>query len=284
MSPLVRVVKRNSRVYRTKNYFCSCLFTLQIRLIFNMSTMFQKIKAIIDWCMALYNKAFENVLSIRAMHTCYDDPDKFIDLMNERYFHFSEAQLAEAKESCPLQVAGGAIVTKVARKRIHLHALHAACATMLCALPTNWIMWPLMIVDMVYFQVQIFAISQELYILYRPKAEYSEMKFDYNTLANVAVKMQGTMLKHKVIKQAKKSVGKIGKWLIKKGVRFLRGPVQALMRQILKWFGITLTKDVVETSLNLLMALGCATVAGLISYWLFVPMAKRLENELIDSK
>ena len=110
------------------------------------------------------------------------------------------------------------------------------------------------------------------------------MKFDYNTLANVAVKMQGTMLKHKVIKQAKKSVGKIGKWLIKKGVRFLRGPVQALMRQILKWFGITLTKDVVETSLNLLMALGCATVAGLISYWLFVPMAKRLENELIDSK
>lgn len=245
-----------------------------------MNKLVEKIKSIIDWGLALYNKAFENVLSIRAMHTYYDDPDKFIDLMNAQYFHLSEADLAQAKLTSPFLVVGAERVTKVAHNRIRYHALHAAVATMLCALPTNWIMWPLMIVDMVYFQMQIFAISQELYILYKPKAEYAEMKFDYNTLANVAVKMQGTMLKHKVAKQAKKGVGKVGKWLIKKSVRFLRGPIQALMRQVLKWFGITMTKDIVETSINALMAIGCAMVAGLISYWLFVPMAKRLERDL----
>lgn len=248
-----------------------------------MKKIISKIKSIVSWATNIYDKAFEHALSIKAMHTYYDDPNKFIDLMNKRYFHFSPSELAEAQNTCPLHVAGLERVTKVAHKRIRHHAISAAGMTMICALPTNWIMWPLMVADMIYFQVQVFAISQELYILYKPKADYANMKFDYTTLATMAVKMQGTLIKHKVIKQAKKGVGKIGKWLVKRGVRMMRGPIQALMRQTLKWFGITVTKDVVETGLNLLMALGCSVVAGLISYWLFIPMANRLENELKET-
>lgn len=239
------------------------------------------INAIIDWGMAKYDWVLENILGIRLMHTYYDDPEKFIRLISDKYLHLTDEQLTEACATSPVEVVGKDKIAKVATLRIRKHGRHVLAVTAACAWPQSWIMWPIMIVDIVYFQMQVFAITQELYILYKRKDEYSgDNQLNYASLANMAVKMAGTQIKHKVAKQAKKVVGQIGKGIVKRGFTIFRATLQASFRQILKWLGITVTKDMIETTLTIILSGLCALVGGLISYWLFVPMARRLEKEL----
>ena len=232
---------------------------------------------------SIYDRALENVLSIRAMHTYYSDPDSFIRYVGRKYFKFSEAELATALADCPLSAVGEQRVAAVARKRILMHAFYAGVMTFVCALPQNWVMWLLMVVDIVFFQIQVFAVSQELYILYKPKSQYRNGQFDYATLASSAVVMQGTLLKHKVVHQSKKVVGKVAKWLVRRGSIVFRGFFQTLIRQGFKWLGITVTKDILETSLTLMVAFATSLIAGLISFWVFLPMGRRLQRQLQNS-
>ncbi|MCQ2229216.1 MAG: hypothetical protein MJZ13_05680 [Bacteroidales bacterium] len=247
------------------------------------NTVKEKINAIIDWGMGIYNWVFENILGLRFLHTYKEDPDQFIRHISDKYLHLSEEDLVRTYETSPLEVVGQERITSVATSRIRNHGMRVLAVTAMCAWPQSWIMWPLMVVDIIYFQLQVFAISQELYILYKRKGEYSgENQLNYASLANMAVKMAGTQIKHKVIKQAKKVVGQIGKGIVKRSFAIFRATIQATFRQVLKWCGITVTKDMIETTLTLLLSGLCALVGGLISYWLFVPMARRLQRELIE--
>lgn len=246
-----------------------------------ISTVKEKVGTIVDWGMGKYNWVFENILGLKMMHTYYDDPATFLRLISDKHLHLSNEQFDQALATSPVEVVGSERIAKVVTKRIRLHGLRVLAVTALCAWPQSWIMWPLMVVDIIFFQIQVFAISQELYILYKRKEDYSgDNQLNYTSLANMAVQMAGTQIKHKIIKQAKKVVGQIGKNVVKRGFTVFRATLQATFRQILKWFGITVTKDMVETTLTILLSGICALVGGLISYWLFVPMARRLQKEL----
>ena len=52
------------------------------------------------------------------------------------------------------------------------------------------------------------------------------------------------------------------------------------LRQMAKWFGIVLTKEMVIAGLSMIVPLICALISGLISLWLFMPMVKKLHRHL----
>lgn len=236
----------------------------------------------VDWGMTLYHRLLKSLLDLSFAHTYDSNPDEFIRSMNLRFFHRSDDILADMLQTSPLNVIGPDEVDAVARRRIRYRGLLAASCTMLTMIPLSWITWPLMIVDIVFFQYQVFLLSIELHILYRPRDEYAGHKFDYSLLANVAVRMEGTHVKHKIIRNAKRGVGWTGRWLASKSIKAFRLYIQTLIRQILKWMGVTVTKETVAVSMAYLLSFVCAFIGGLITFWMFLPMGKRLRLELRD--
>ena len=224
--------------------------------------------------MALYDRVMELTLGIGVMHTYYEHAERFLARMNYRYWHLSVDQLKEVFRTSPVQVLGDEAVEKVMRRRLRLHAWRAGLVTFLCTLPTNWLMWPLMVVDIVYFQRELFLFVQEVKILYKSRAEYGRrIRFDYQNLALFSAKLMEPF----VMRQVKNAVGMVGRAALKKGVRFARGPIRLFLRQIFKLVGVTATKELAEASIDLLVAFGCAVIAGFVSYWLFRPLARRLK-------
>ena len=112
-------------------------------------------------------------------------------------------------------------------------------------------------------------------MLYRPQSEYGK-KFRFNYV-NVTI-LVAKLLEPFVMRQVKSVVGIAGRMLLKRGVRFFRGPIQVVCRQIFKWSGVVVTKEVVLAGLGILVNLLCAVIAGMVSYWLFLPMATHLKN------
>lgn len=244
------------------------------------SRAWSSIMFLVNKIMDVYYWLFEQVLSIRAMHTFYDNPDIFIRRVSDQYLHLTPEELSRAMNESPVAVVGRERIAKVATRRIRLRAMHVALVTFGCTLPQNWLLWVLMLVDMVNFQLQLFAITQELYILYKDKSEYADLKFDYRSLLTITLKMQGTLMKNKIANQAKKGVGKIGRWLVRQLAVVFNGAIQTFLRQAMKWAGVTVSKEFIEKGLALFVNLLCSSIAGLISYWLFLPMARRLERDL----
>ena len=86
---------------------------------------------------------------------------------------------------------------------------------------------------------------------------------------------------------AKKAFDKAIRGAIKKGASVFKGPLKALLRQGLKWVGIITAKDHMDYDIDTLTGtvidwsvIGiCALIAGFVSFWLFVPMSKRLKED-----
>ena len=106
-------------------------------------------------------------------------------------------------------------------------------------------MWPLMVVDIVFFQREVFLFSQEAVMLYRPRRDYLRRRpfhFDYMTLGVLVAKVMEPF----VIRQTKTVIGVAGHFLFRRGIRFIRGPMQVAMRQGFKWCGVVVTREMVE--------------------------------------
>lgn len=235
---------------------------------------------IVDWGMHIYDVAMQKVLGLKIMHTYNKNPDDFIVKMNRRHFHLDQEGLQRMFDTSPFEVVGREAVDRVARRRIRYHAFLAGVCTLLTMLPLSWITWPLLIVDIIYFQMQVFVVSQELYILYKRKADYDNAHFNYETLAVVAVRMDGTLIKHQVSKNAKRGIGWAGRWAAGQGVKVFRVSIKNIIRQVFKWLGIGVTKNSIEMTMAYLLSFVCASIGGFISFWMFLPMGRRLRKEL----
>jgi hypothetical protein len=232
----------------------------------------QKAEKCVNRALTLYDDTMELVLGARGMRTYYRRPDLFLGPMNAKFWHLEQdAFQSMLVHSSPFAVFGPAAVEDVVRARVHYHALRAAFVTFLCTLPTNWVMWPLMAVDIVFFQREVFLFSQEAVMLYKPRRDYLRRRpfhFDYVTLGVFVAKVMEPF----VIRQTKTVIGVAGRFLFKRGIRFIRGPMQVAMRQGFKWCGVVVTREMVEGGIDLMVTLLCAVIAGFVSYWLFMPM------------
>ena len=55
-----------------------------------------------------------------------------------------------------------------------------------------------------------------------------------------------------------------------------------VIKQVAKWFGIIVTRDMIAQSAEYVIPFLCALVSGLISLWLFFPMMRRLRCYLLE--
>lgn len=233
--------------------------------------------------MGLYDKLMSKSLELPFLRTYYGTPDAYLDKVGPSHFHLEAEQLAQAKREGLVAVVGEEAVRRFATTTIRRHALAALLMTFVCTLPQNWVVWPLMVVDIVFFQRQVFALTQKLRILYaRPDGEMARLSFDYSSLAQAASRMAGTTAAQQAAKLAKQggSVGlrqalKLGSKL---GVRSLR----VLVAQAFKWCGIMASRQTIELTITVAVVTLCALIAGLVSYWLMIPMGRRLERELVE--
>ena len=122
----------------------------------------EKIFRWIDRGMAFYDRVMGMTLGIGVLHTYYEAAERFLAGMNRRYWDLSTDQLKDVFRTSPVAVLGEDAIDKLVYRRLRFHALRAGCVTFLCTLPTNWSMWPLMAVDIVFFQREIFLLRKRL--------------------------------------------------------------------------------------------------------------------------
>lgn len=225
---------------------------------------------------ALYDRFMEAALGIDRMHTYYPGSGGFLRRMNARHWHLDGRTFAAFLTEPPVRVLGEEAVERFLRRRVRFHACRAAAVTFLCTLPTNWAVWPLMAVDIVFFQREVFLFSQEVCMMYRPRRECRRVRFDYVSVTLLVARM----LEPFAVRQAKSGVGYLGRMAVKRGARVMKVPLRIFTRQTFKWFGVVITREAAERCIDLLVVAGCAFIAGLVSYWLFVPMAMRMKRSV----
>jgi len=240
--------------------------------------MEKALSSVAEWSTRAYDGFMQAALEPRSLRTYYRRHGAFLERMNDRHWHLSQKDMRKVFRKSPLEVLGREKVDGAAFRVIQWHALKATAVTILCALPQSWIMWPLMIVDVIYYQHQLFKVSQELCILYLPKSKWSVQKFDYKNVANLVLKIEGAFL----ARQSKKAVGFVVQKLARKGARVVRGPFKNVLRQLMKWTGVSFSKDFAEKFLEMVVVAICAVVAGLITYWMFLPAAYRCKRYFLE--
>lgn len=196
-----------------------------------------------------------------------------------------EAQMTVLLVERPSAVLSDCLIEEVVRKEIHRHALWVTLVSLVCAIPPDgWLMWVLILVDFVQFQVFVFIILQKMLYIYGCKELHVQDSLKEERSLDVMMLMISVVMigKSQVRRLAKSAFGLAVKQVIQRFAARLmtRLVVLNFLRQMAKWFGIVLTKEMVIAGLSMIVPLICALISGLISLWLFMPMVKKLHRHL----
>lgn len=239
-----------------------------------------KLGDLIDRVMDLYDGLMQKALGIGWLRAYYSDPMVFVRHVAQKYMS-GTTLTAEQEEQVAAEgfvpLLGKEEVQRIAKKLTRKHAWHVGIMTFLCSLPQNWVMWPLFVVDIVYFQKEVFLLTQEMEILFGK----TRTKRDYTSLAAVAVKMGGTQMKQKAVGWVKRGAGKGMRMALEYGSKVFRGSLQVLVRQALKWIGVVGARDLIDVAIDMVVYICTSFIAGMVSYWLFIPMGNRLLRDLM---
>ena len=151
-----------------------------------MATIINKISQIGNWAIGLYDKAMKSIFNIKTQQIC--------KLIKKKYLPKHDITAEELNEKGFAATIGAQAASKTADRCIYHHAFMAFCMTTLCTIPDNWLMWPAIVIDIVFFQYEQFAVAQEIETIYGSKEKKS---FNYDMLAVSAVKMSGVMGRRK---------------------------------------------------------------------------------------
>ena len=238
-------------------------------------------KGLVGRCLAkglgIYDDAMRRLLSIGWLRTYYHGADELLDTALRSRLHLSPSQREAALATCVRTVVGAKEASRLARGLTRRHAFRAMVVTTVCSLPQNWVMWPLFVVDIVFFQKEVFLMAQEQEMIYGVK---TARDFDYAALASVAVKMEGTMLHHKLLGYAKRIVGKAARMAVEWGSAAFRGSLRTMLRQGVKWAGVMATREALDLTIDAVVVTLTSVMAGLVSYSLMLPMGRRLRLKL----
>lgn len=231
----------------------------------------------VEKSLGIYDAAMRRLLSISWLRTYYRGTDELLDTALRSRLRLSPSQREAARATCVRTVVGAEEASRLARGLTRRHAFRAMVVTALCSLPQNWLMWPLFVVDIVFFQKEVFLMAQEQEMIYGVKNAHD---FDYAVLASVAVKMEGTMLRHKLIGYAKRIVGKAARMAVEWGSAAFRGSLRTMLRQGVKWAGLMATREALDLTIDAVVVILTSVLAGLVSYSLMLPMGRRLRLKL----
>ena len=241
-----------------------------------MKRIVEYIKRAIDWCVERYDNFLKSVYSLPGTRV-----DRELFCRKNFSGVVTEEELQSVIDKSPYNVCPLPKVDTIANRTIRRHCLYSSLLSFATAIPSGWLITPMIILDILQFQTHIFILSQKLLYLYKDKDSLSEYRNDTST--RLMLLMSTVMIgKHRLTNMIKSAVGVITKKAIQRyGMKVMaRMSVLIAMRQIAKWFGITLTKEIFMQALELFILILCAVISGLITYWLFRPMAKKLQNHL----
>ena len=189
-----------------------------------------------------------------------------------------------------MQEMGGTIASRytrliprqeAAKKIIAKHALWVTLISAISAIPTGWMMNPCFIIDIIQFQIHVFAVSQKLLYLYEDEEKLTEYSSD--TATQLMILMTPIMIvKQQFTRMLKSATGVVTKQVIQRFTikALTQFSILNIVRQVAKWFGIVLTKETLLEGIDVAIIIICAIISGLISLWLFKPMANNLMKYL----
>ena len=228
--------------------------------------------------MSFYDKCMKAGLKLPFVRV---DKENFL---RRKFSDRSESEIRRIIDEKPTSVVSLQEVQSKAHKEAWKYAWIVTFISFVVALPPDgFLMWLGIVVDFIQFQLFVFIILQKLLYLYGCKdLTGKDGGLDESTdwiLLLISTIMIG---KHQLARMAKTAAGVAVKQTIQRfAVRMLtKLVVFNLLRQVAKWFGIVLTKDMIAENMELAVPVVCAIISGLISLWLFLPMTNRLQKHL----
>jgi hypothetical protein len=205
--------------------------------------------------------------------------EKFIQRLSTRELKGMNVQVALKKS--PNSAYSQQAINKAAKKIIAKHALWVTLISAISAIPTGWMMIPFFIIDIIQFQIHVFAVSQKLLYLYEDEEKLTEYSSD--TATQLMILMTTIMIgKQQFTRMLKSATGVVTKQVIQRFTikALTQFSILNIVRQVAKWFGIVLTKETLLEGIDVAIIIICAIISGLISLWLFKPMANNLMKYL----
>ncbi len=229
--------------------------------------------------MATYTNFLEWLLGISFLKTYFKTPEDCLKSTFDKKFKLTEQEINQVLDNSVEYVVGAKKAKQVANRTIKKQAIKASIVTFLCSIPQNfYIMLPCLLIDIIYFQRQEFIVAQQLEIIYGQKNK--NKKFIFSTVSKTVFNLMEGVVKDKLTRYLKSAFGKAIRTGIEHSFSIFKSTIRTFFKQILKWLGIGFTKSFLDVSLETILYLSTALVAALISYWLFIPMAKKLQRQI----
>lgn len=238
--------------------------------------MAKKVSQIIDYFSDNYNNLLKSSFMLPMARV---NRAKFIQNLASTELKGMDVQVA--LEKSPNSAYSQQEINKTAKKIIAKHSLGVTLISALSAIPTGWMMIPFFIIDIVQFQIHVFAVSQKLLYLYEEEKELT--KYSSDTATQLMILMTTIMIgKQQAVRMLKSATGVVTKQVIQRFTikALTQFSILNIVRQVAKWFGIVLTKETLLEGIDIAIIIICAIISGLISLWLFKPMANNLMKYL----
>jgi hypothetical protein len=197
--------------------------------------------------------------------------------------YLSPSQMQQAITGSPLDVLTPEELRHFARKVIWKQSLLVSFFSVLLALPSErFLSLLLAAIDIVQFQVQVFIVAQKLLYLYGSHnlEENGRIRRHAATLLWVeSMVMIGSSRVSRVLKSASGQAIRraFSLFTVKSGARVL---IVNTLRQGLKWCGLQVMRRTVVLWFVFFINIVCALISGLVTFWLFYPMAMNLYRHL----
>lgn len=238
--------------------------------------MKNKASHVIDFFSNSYNNILKSSFMLPMVRV---NREKFIQRLSATELKGMNVQVA--LEKSPNSAYSQQAINKAAKKIIAKHALWVTLISAISAIPTGWMMIPFFIIDIIQFQIHVFAVSQKLLYLYEDEEKLTEYSSD--TATQLMILMTTIMIgKQQFTRMLKSATGVVTKQVIQRFTikALTQFSILNIVRQVAKWFGIVLTKETLLEGIDVAIIIICAIISGLISLWLFKPMANNLMKYL----
>lgn len=199
--------------------------------------------------------------------------------------HLSQEKLEIAIRQKPTDVLSEEEIGRIAKRCIRWQAIRVTLLSFISAIPSGWMLWPALLFDLIQFQVQVFIIAQKLLFLYGCRDLEKRGNEMIEPAERLMIIMSTIMIgKQKLSRMLKSATGMLCKQAIERYAMKILSKmiIFNIMRQMAKWMGISFTKEMLTNGIKMLIPVVCAIISGLISYWLFMPMTKKLLRHLME--
>lgn len=208
------------------------------------------------------------------------DREKYL---RRRLVGCTPGEVDAAIATSPYESIGEERTNKVINRCILRHSLTTAALSAAAAIASDtYVQIALIVFDIIQFQIMTYIVVQKLLYLHG----YHDLRDSKGRLCERATVMISAISllmvgRHRVGNAMKK----LAKSAAKKAVRAYtkvggRVILTNLLRQGFKWMGISVTRETITLSTTITIALMCAILAALISFWLFYPMCNRLNRKI----